>query len=268
MAPFLLRPRGWSWRLLFLDSITGQYNDVLVEDSVEAPDYVGHLWGILAGTSDIECFAPRRVREDSPLFQYLRKARGASRATFYRAPYIDLTKFGGWEDYWDSLPAETRQSHRRQLRDLERRGAVEFRLSNVKTCEHDMTWFFAQKRRWHEEKGRSSSWLRAPGTEELLTAAAREGIDPGRTWLTVLSVSGETIAASLNFREGSNLYMWKSTYDPAWRTYSPERTLKLLTIERAFEEGIGRCEMMPGRESLKDALATGATRAITREIYL
>ena len=268
IAPFLLQPRGWSWRLSFLDSLTGQYNDVLVEDSVEAPDYVDHLWGILAGKNGIECFVSGRVREDSPLFKYLAKARGASKATSHQAPKIDLMKFKSWEDYRDSLPAEIRQSHRMKLQDLERRGAVEFRLSNVKTCEHDMTWFFAQKRRWDETKGTTSSWLRAPETEELLTAVARGGIDPGRTWLTVLSVGGETIAASLSFREGSNLYIWKSTYDPAWRNYSPARTLKLLTIERAFQEGIEKYEMMPLRQSLKDALATGATRTITREIYL
>ncbi len=267
MAPFLLRPKSGSWQLSFLDSFTGQFNDLLVEDSAEGPDYVDYFWNVLTRTSVVERFVAKRVREDSLLFRHLTKARGASKATYHRAPYIDLVKFAGWEAYWESLPVKIRQSHRGRLGDLERRGAVEFRFSDVESCERDMSWFFSEQRRSDEKSGISSVWLRGLSTEELYTAAAREGIDSGRTWLTVLSVDGQTIAVSLSLREGSTLYLWKCICDPSWPDRWPERALKLHTIERAFREGIEKYEMMPG-QSVKDGFATGATPTITREIYL
>jgi len=267
MAPFLLRPKSGSWQLSFLDSFTGQFNDLLVEDSVEAPDYVDYFWNVLAGTKNIDCFVVKRVREDSLLFRHLTKTRKASKATYYPAPHIDLVTFAGWEDYWESLPAKFRQSYKETLDDLERRGAVEFRFSDVKTCERDMNWFFAEQRRRDEKRDVSSVWLRGPSTEELYAAAAREGIASGRTWLTVLSVAGQTIAVSLSLREGLALYLWKSICDPAWADHWPEHALKLHTIKRAFREGIEKCDMMPG-QSVKDAFATGTTRTIKRDIYL
>ena len=49
----------------------------------------------------------------------------------------------------------------------------------------------------------------------------------------------------------------KIAYDSAWHTYSPGRTLVLLTIERAFQEGITRYELMTGRGSWKEKLTNG-----------
>jgi CelD/BcsL family acetyltransferase involved in cellulose biosynthesis len=255
-------------RLSFLDSATPQYNDVLVEDSVDASVYVGYLWKTLGSIRPIRHLVSKWVRDDSLLVEHLAAARQESEPASYRAPFIDLTKFGGWEVYLRSLSGKLRRDHGRLWRNLQRRGAVEFRLANSNTYSNDMAWLFAQKRQWLDEKGKSSTWLKAPGTEELFTAAAKEGIDSGRTWLEVLSVDGETIAASLSFREGSTLYMSKGAYDPAWRTYSPGRTLDLQTIQRAFEEGIQKCDIMIGRGSLKERLATGMIRVRSRKIRL
>ena len=268
IAPFVLRPRGRSWQLSFLDSLTWQYNDVLVEDSVDASVYVDYFWETLAGMRSIRRFVSKWVREDSPLVSHLAAARQASKVASNRAPLIDLTKFGAWEVYFHSLSSHLRRDHGRRLRNLEKRGAVEFRMADGSTYSSDMAWLFAQKRHWLERKGKSSTWFKAPGTEELFTAAAREGLSSGRTWLTVLSVDGETIAAKLGFREGSTLYMSKTAYDPAWDTYSPGRTLTLLTIERAFQEGLQKCDLMMGRGALKDRLATGAIKARSQKIWL
>src|SRR5262249_18034079 len=100
----------------------------------------------------------------------------------------------------------------------------------------------------------------APGTEELFTIAAKEGIESGRTWISNLSIDGQTIAAILSFRENSTFYMSKITYDPAWHVYSPARTLLLLTVKLACDRKIKRCDLMPGEGSLKDTLSSGSIR--------
>jgi CelD/BcsL family acetyltransferase involved in cellulose biosynthesis len=70
----------------------------------------------------------------------------------------------------------------------------------------------------------------------------------------------------LSFREGSTVYLSKITYDPVWHVFSPARTLLLLTLQRAFDEGIKKCDLMTGRGDWKDTLATG--KVVVRNIAL
>ena len=252
----------------FLDSLTPQYNDVLVEDSIEASMYVDYLWKTLRGKRPIRRFVSKWVREDSLLAQHLATARKASKVISYGAPFIAIDKFDDWKAYLHNLGKSLRLDHGRQLRNLAKRGAVDFRMSNGSTCCGDMAWLFTQKRQWLERKGKSSPWLKAPRTQEFFTAVAREGIDSDRTWLTVLSVNGETIAALLSFREGSTLYLSKIAYDPAWHVYSPSRTLLLLTLERAFQQGLRMVDLMIGRYPWKRKLATGVIKLRNQAILL
>jgi len=264
MAPLVKRERS----LLFLDSLTPQYNDVLVEDSDDAPAYVDYFWKVLCGLRSVRRLESKWIRDDSPFAGHLAKARKESGGGIWRAPFIDFGKFDNWEAYLQSLPGKLRQGHRRRLRNLQRCGAVEFRMANAESCSSDMAWIFAQKRQWADRMGKSDRWIRAPATEEFFAAAAREGIESGRTWLTVLSVDGATIAATLAFLDGSTLYGSKDGYDPAWHTYSPGRMLKLMTFERAFQEGIRKIDLMIGGYPWKLELANGMIRVRSRKVRL
>ena len=264
IAPLVRRKE----KLSFLDSATPQYNDVLVEDSVDASLYVDYLWQILHRVRPIRRFVSKWVRDDSLLVKHLAGAQQAKKVISYGAPFIALGKFDNWKAYLNSLGKNLRHDHGRQLRNFAKRGALDFRMSNDSTCCSDMAWLFAQKRQWLETKGKLSPWLRASATEELFTAAARQGIHSGRTWLAALSVDGETIAALLGFQEGSTLYVSKTAYDPAWRVYSPSRTLLLLTVERAFQQGLGKIDLMIGRYPWKEKLATGTIKVTKRAIRL
>jgi CelD/BcsL family acetyltransferase involved in cellulose biosynthesis len=264
IAPFVRQ----GTTLSFLDSVTPQYNDVLVEDSVDVPVYVDYLWSILADMRHIRRFVSKWVRGDSPLVQHLATARQLTKVSFYKAPFIDLAKFGEWQVYLGSLSKKLRLDHGRQCRRLAKHGA-EFRISDSSTYCNDIAWLFSQKRQWLDRKAKPSTWLKAPGTEELFTAAAREGIGSSWASVTVLRADGGTIAAVLAFREDSTLYLSKIAYDPAWHTYSPARTLLLFTIERAFQDGIRKVDLMIGRNPLKVSLATGMIRGVRhRKIWL
>jgi CelD/BcsL family acetyltransferase involved in cellulose biosynthesis len=268
IAPFVVRrSRLLFERLAFLDSLTPQYNDVLVEGSGRAPRYVEYLWTTLRRRRRLRRFLSTWVRADSPLVPHLAAARQSSRVV-HKATFIDLTRFGDFEGYLHSLPRNLRADHGRQLRNLEARGTVELRMADDTTCSADMAWLFAYKRDWVERRRKASRWLKAPATEKLFTAVAREGLASGRTWLLTLRVDGTTIAAELGFREGPTLYLSKLTYDPAWHTYSPARTLILLTIRRAFEEGLRMCDFMIGGGSWKDRIAPGAIEILNQRIKL
>jgi len=250
IAPFRLRAR----RLSFLDSLTPQYNDLLIEESVDEAKYVDYLWQTLKGLRGIRRFAPKWVREDSPLLPHLDMDRLTPRV----GSYIDLTQSGDWQGYLRDLSRGLRQDHRRRLRILQKEGIQFNTVADRETCSNIMAWLFARKREWLDRKGKTSTWFKAPGTEELFTAAARQGIESGRTWLTFLSTGRAPISALLGFREGTTLYVSKTAYDPAWNRNSPGRTLYLLTIEQAYLHGIRKCDLMVGGQGwLKDNLATG-----------
>lgn len=276
IAPLVARRSGlWRQDLSFLDSATPQYNDLLVA-SDDAPRYVSYLWQMLNNRPRARRFAASWVRDDSPLAPYLRAAAYEERS--HEAPFIDLTKFETWEHYMQFLPMNLRRDHRKQVRRLERSG-VAFAASDQQSFAKSIAWLFAQKRDWLERenmkivqlqrRGKTHKWLSDPETEKLFAAMAKEGMDSGRVWVNTLGAAdGTTVAACLCVREGSILYGSKIAYDPAWHSYSPERTLMLLNIERAFREGLQKVDLMIGGQSHKTRLATGVTMVWTRRIDL
>jgi CelD/BcsL family acetyltransferase involved in cellulose biosynthesis len=267
IAPFSIRPRSGSWQLEFLDSLTPQYNDVLVERSPDVDTYIEYLWARLLDQPKIHRFVSKWVRNDSPIARPLATAQQLSKPKHESAPYIDFSVFNDWEDFLRTLPGTLRRKHRRQWQNLQSHGAV-LRVADLATFEPDIAWLFREKRNWVDRRHERFTWLKEPDTEELFTAAAREGISSGAAWLTSLSVSGHTISVMLAFREGSTLYGSKLAYDPAWHRQSPGRTLLLLSLERAFQEGVRKCDLMLGRSYLKDCLSTGEIKVRTRRVSL
>ena len=268
IAPLVTRPNLVVFQSAsFLDSLTPQYNDLLVDQSPYASEYVDYLWQLLHGIRRLRRLDAMWVRVDLQFARPLLDAKRATKATSHKAAIIDLTKFGDWNCYVHSLSKKLRGDHGRQMRNLEKRGVIGFELMSSQPGDSHLAWIFDHKRRWIDRVGVQQTWLKELGTEELYTEAAKEGLKRGRTWISTLALNGETLAAMLSFREGSTLYMSKIAYDRSWHNYSPGRTLILLTIERAFKEGIQRCDLMTGRGELKDALATDYVKVVNRTVW-
>ncbi len=267
IAPFLAH-RIWPFfqTLSFLDSQTPQYNDVLVEGSEQTGEYVAYLCATLRSMSRVRRLRLLWIREDSPLSPYLASFPQRLKRIEW-APFIDLTKFGNWEAYVCSLSQKLRADHRRQMRHLQKLGGVTLRFANDCTLSDNIRWLFAAKRNW-VERTQPSPWLTAPETEKLFTSAAVEGLVLGRTWHLTLFLDVRPIAALLAFREEGTLYASKIAYDPDWQRYSPARTLMLLTIERAFKEGLEKCDLMIGEGDWKRRIATGSIKVTNRRVKL
>jgi CelD/BcsL family acetyltransferase involved in cellulose biosynthesis len=268
IAPFVAHREFFFFcDLLFLDSRTPQYNEVLVEKSPHTSAYLAYLCGALRKMHRIRRLRLNWMRDDALLASHLASLRQTARGTEC-APYLDLTRFEGWEAFFGSLSKKLRSDHRRQLRHLEKHGSVAFRLVNEDTLHDDIAWLFAEKRAWLERTGRSAAWFIAPGTEELYGAAAAEGLVSGRTWLFKLCVQDKIIAALLGFWEERTLYLSKIAHDPAWQLYSPGRTVLLLSIEHAFRKGLEKCDLMIGATALKLSIAKEAVSVSNRKVAL
>lgn len=268
IAPFVARrSHRFFLNLSFLDSLTSQYNDVLVEESARTVEYVAYLWATLCKLPRIRKLRLSQLRDDSLLNPHLVGARLRTEEAG-PAPFIDLTRFGDWESYFGSLSKKLRSDHRRQIRHLQTLGSIEFRFANRATLPADIAWLFAAKREWLKRTQLVSNWLSASGTEELFTAAAAEGLSLRRTWLAILSLNSKTIAACLSFREDLTLYVSKIAFDWQWQLYSPGRTLLLLTLERAFKEGLMKCDLMIGEGAMKRAVAKDFIRVTNKTVKL
>ena len=267
IAPLVTRRAGFLRReLAFLDSLTPQYNDVLVA-SGEASGYLAHLWDMIAAQPRLRRFAANWVRDDAAIAPTLAAAPSKTKAVF-EAPFIDLAQFADWNDYFRSLSRNLRRDHRRRVRKLTEKGAL-FCLSDAGRCEGDVAWLFAEKLQWLERTDTRSKWLRRPGTEQFFAAAAREGLATGRVRLFALAAEdGALIASCLDLHEGATLYSSKSAYDPAWADCSPARTLRLLSIERAFAEDLRWFDLMIGGDAWKKRLQTGTVSVRNRMIKL
>jgi CelD/BcsL family acetyltransferase involved in cellulose biosynthesis len=267
IAPFLAQPRLLVLRnLYFLDSLTPQYNDLLVEDSAEAAHYVEHLARFLQKQWRVRRMRLNYLRSDSALDAAIRPCRQRVLQT-YAAPYIELHHFRDWEHYFESRSANLRQTHRRALRRLEKKGVMP-RFVEKSDVAREVRWLFARKREWVAQRAPGSTWLSASGTEELFVQAACDGYDSGWTWLTVLTTGTDTVAALLAFREHGTLYFSKTAYDPAWAGLSPGRTLLLHNVERALQHRLRKFDLMLGKGFGKERLADTSAVVTSRKIWL
>jgi CelD/BcsL family acetyltransferase involved in cellulose biosynthesis len=268
IAPFVAHRRLLIFSTLFwLDSLTPQYCDVLVETSAHADEYIACLLRVLRRHWRVLGLRLVGLREDSYLAPHLSGARGKITKRDV-CQSIDLREFAGWEDYFSSRSSNLRRDHRKQLRRLERAGSFHSGFAVGSEAVDQIAWLFRTKRVWLSQKFPSAKWFAQPGTEALLSAAAIEGLPSGRTWLGFLSVDGRTIAATMGFREGENLFLSKTTYDPEWGHYSPGRTLWLLNIARAFQEKIEKVDLMTGEGFGKERLADHVAVVVDRRIRL
>jgi CelD/BcsL family acetyltransferase involved in cellulose biosynthesis len=141
IAPFVAHRRLLFFcDLSFLDSLTPQYNDILVENSSHASAYIAFLCETLRKMHRVRRLRLNWMREDSPLAPHLASIGQTARWT-EQAPYLDLTQFGRWEAFFASLSKKLRSDHRRQLRHLKSLGSVEFRRADEGTFLVDMRGF-------------------------------------------------------------------------------------------------------------------------------
>jgi len=268
IAPFVANRRfGVFATLTFLDSLTPQYNEILVGGECRSEEYIEMVIAGIRRDWRVLGLRLNWMPEESALAGSRPSLRLVASKT-NRALYVDLDRYEGYDHYLHSLSPNLRRDHGRRVRQLREAGSFSHCLASRETAPTLLAWLFAKKRDWVARRFPKSEWLPAPGTEELFTAAAIEGLADRRTWVTALTIDDRPIAVALAYREGDILFSSKSAYDPAWHKMSPCRTLDLLDIEQAFKEGIHRVDMMIGDEFGKERFLGQARHVFSRRVRL
>jgi CelD/BcsL family acetyltransferase involved in cellulose biosynthesis len=275
IAPMELKPNRLarlfplqSLEFLGTGSVGSDYLDLIVRRGMER-----HVLELLCDFLSGEKFMIKlaQVNRDSSLAAKLAQGlqeRGWSHSQTMTnvCPFIDLSGHT-WQSYLSTLGAAHRYNVQRRLRQWEKKGGMQFELSQTDPQRHHAleTLFTLHRMRWRDRGG--SDGLH---TEKLL-AFHREfsGIALERDWLRLFTLRlGEEPAASLyGFRYGRSFNFYQSGLDSAFGKLSAGLVTMGLTIKSALEEGAGEFDLLHGDEDYKFLWARQTRELCRFELY-
>ena len=238
--------RFFGWQIVkWLGSQTLEYHDLLVRDEPEKHRWLASAWSHMRSEFKADAVLLECVRDGAEVISILGQQPSTVRLYDY-APSVEWEDWKGWPEYFSSLSRKLRTDHRRQLKRLEATGAVSLeRVESDATCKDVIEWMFVQKQVWSESKGTEQFWASVPEYPDFLKAAAETAQKSGNLFVATLEQNQTLIAALFGFCAGSNMALWKMTYDSKWETYSPGRVLWIKALEWSYDAGHKICDFMP-----------------------
>jgi len=169
-------------------------------------------------------------------FQNLCELCGLSSRTFTSFMY-NLSFKGSWEEYWKNQSANFRSNHNKALRKLERRGELTFRVSESKQeFIDDMDILFeVDSKSWKKDGGEVMSDYAQLVNYYKGFGSAVAGC--GRSFVSILSVGGNPIAAMLNIDVGGWNYGAKISCIEDSENSSPGFLLLIYSLRDAWLKG-------------------------------
>jgi CelD/BcsL family acetyltransferase involved in cellulose biosynthesis len=168
-----------------------------------------------------------------------------------QSPFVDICRYGGWDEYERTLSKNLRLDLRRRWRRLTEAGDVSIDIRSDTQC---------LDRFLREGFGiEGSDWKTAQGTaiasrRTTLAFYRQIGDWAGeRGWLRLsfLRIDGKPIAFQFNVEANRVHYHLKGGYDPAYRRLSPGKMLHAELLRRAFASGLDRFDFLGGVEPYK-----------------
>jgi CelD/BcsL family acetyltransferase involved in cellulose biosynthesis len=259
---------GWP-AVHFLNSGTPQSDDVLYLPSGDTDRRARALLGALRRSLPFPMtLRAERLLDDSPI---LAGAAMLGWLVRTRQPVIDatldLTRYGSFETYLQSMSAKTRSGYRRHLRDLMKLDRFSFRRETGEERFTVLRWLLDRKREWLVRKSLEATWL-TNGSFDRLVFPLLRGDDAPEFWILTLRTGDRIIAATICFVERETLNYSKITHDPEFDRYSPGLTLNALMIREAFAAGLARVDLGYGNFDTKSRLTKQTHELMMARIHL
>lgn len=154
----------------------------------------------------------------------------------YRIGQVEVQ--GDWNAYLDSRSQQQLRTLRKDLRRLQRSGRVSLRvLSQLAPHEVEAPLreaFQLELRSWRKQSG--SSVLDTPGLFEFYGRLARQLATWGELRLCFLDYQGRAIAFEVGWTAKGVYHSFKVGYEEQHRQYSPGHLLRMLLLERLFQD--------------------------------
>jgi CelD/BcsL family acetyltransferase involved in cellulose biosynthesis len=225
------------------------YHDPLVDgyeaDTLDWPAF----WEAARRASADEC--------DQALFRFVdpRYGRGPrSEPCGEVSPVLNLVGVADLDACLSRCSAKHRGDVRRQMRRLEEKGQVTLWVAGPTEADEaarDFTDRFVPAYRDLWGARPAEDMLTEPGMTDFLERVIRSGIPSGWAHYAVLRVDGVPIAWHLGLLHQDELYWWMPTYDAAWETLSPGKTLLARLIEHSIAQRWRRVHFLTGGQWYK-----------------
>lgn len=219
----------------------GDYTDVLVEDCADAEDRVARAWREVRAACRCDLFDLRFVRESS-VFSRVLAADDTPRTLLYElpAPWISLSAYEEWSDYWRTISPDQRRDLGRKRRRLAELGRLEVQeITDATEGAALIDWMIHHKRIWLDHAAREDKIrLRTEAYRQFLKAQVGALFPTGRCLIFVLKLDGKVIALDLASVDKARLECNVGTFDYEYRKYSPGHVLKEYHVRWALERGL------------------------------
>lgn len=207
--------------------------------------------------------APRlRIRCEDAAAPLVGALQGSGHKTLVRpkepSPIIRIR--GSWDDYLATRPTHLRRELARKERKLQGSWSVEWH-TEAGAHEHAMTEVLRIERAsWKDREG--TSMCSEPGAAAFYTRLARECAR--RDWLRVevLHLDGRPVAHVFGVVFNRVYYALKTSYDEAYRGWSPGIALFRRVIEQAFGDGLAVFDFLGSGSRWKAELANDVRRHV------
>ena len=162
---------------------------------------------------------------------------------------------GRWEDLRQRLSFNMRKNLRKTYKLLERDGfAFALRVTeDPDGAATAMARFFAL----HAARAEAADMLFHPNkfvqphVRAFFADYLHRAAERGELRIFELEIGGIVVASRLAFLLGSDLYVYYTGYDPAWKTYRVMTVLVTEIIKWAFAHGVERINLSTGRDQSK-----------------
>jgi CelD/BcsL family acetyltransferase involved in cellulose biosynthesis len=168
-------------------------------------------------------------------------------------PIIRLA--GSWEEYLASRPRHLRHELARKRRRLETEWDAKWvSVADAAGAERAMTDVLRIERNsWKDREG--TSLVSEPGASAFYTRIARTCAARGWLRVDLLYLDGEPVAHILGVAHRGTHYALKTSYDEAYRAWSPGIVLFQNAIRKAFEDGLATFDFLGADSRWKTELA-------------
>ena len=232
------------------DPVT-QYGDILVVHSALTALWLKQAHDFVRNRLPGDALFLRKVRADSNVAALL-LASDATVTQEQAAPYIDLTRFETYEDYFKLFGKKARKNRRRHRRRMEEEGDIAFEFHKAgKTAGQVARTAIALKRVWLKEKGLVSQAYVSTAMDNFFQAACTDTVRSTEPYITEWKVSGETATIEVAFEHKGHHLAHVGVYHPKYERHSPGTLQMEDTIRSCIDRGLHTYDLMAPADPYK-----------------
>ena len=250
LAPLVVTRRYGLRFLEWAGANVFDYGDTLLDEHADRELF----WRAIRGSRRYDVALMRGVHAGLDCHDALaRLGHPARRSTIHR---LDIAWASGEAWMAEGLSRSRRQLLRRRRRQIERRGALGFRVHRsgpVPPAVLDA--LVQQKAAWASRRGERGLFDDPPGAASLLRRLAEAASRSGGLHLSWLCCGDEIIAVHLGFVHRNVLHYYMPSYDVGWSQHSPGSVLVSQLVVWCIENGVGALDFMRGEHAYKSAYA-------------